>query len=98
MSENQIIHDEWDMLDAEARGFVLRVHLSNGCKHGSDPISVDTNEVVFIDSDGHKYFGSRSLYELPENLGFIHCVGSYKWITTNKFIALSKFLFMGDLL
>ncbi len=76
--------EEWNQLDSEHKKFVLRVRDSGGAKHGAAPCSKfndDINEA------------SVSFWTECEKLGFIECIGSCKWITTDKYAELEKELF-----
>lgn len=61
---------DWEKLTLEEKKFVLRVEESNGQKYAAEP---------YCDDKGN-YF-----YEKCEELGFVKCVGSYKFIITEKF-------------
>lgn len=78
-----ILLSDWNELDNEHKKFVLRVHHSNGCKHGAEPSSIDSN--IRCEPPNEEYFKGINLWEKTEESGFIECVGSYKWATTDKY-------------
>ena len=78
------LKSDWNKLDNEHKKFVLRVHASNGGKHGAEPSSMFNEE---IDEP------SIGFWHECEKLGFIACVGSYKWMSTDKYSELVRELF-----
>ena len=58
-------------LSEEEINFVQLVYMNQGCKLYQCIHQIDENNSV-------------NLYEKPEQLGLITCVGSYKWRTTDK--------------
>ena len=81
-----LIH-EWNKLDRHHKKFVLRVRDGGGGKHAAAP--------HYCDSDEKNEYGFKqiALCHKAEESGFIECVGSHKWITTNKFAELEAELF-----
>jgi hypothetical protein len=77
--------DEWNLLDKSHKEFVLRVLDSRGGKHGADPTHAETKE-----PDGFGGMKQIALWEKTEESGFVQCVGSYKWLVTDKFIKLHR--------
>lgn len=59
-----------EMLTEDEKRFVSLVFLNQGCKLSAD-----------IDSSD---YDQPPVWEKPERLGLVKCVGSYKWVTTNK--------------
>lgn len=82
---------DWNKLDSDHKKFVLRVRNSNGYKHGAEPACIDSNERH--DPPNEEYFKSIALWKLTEGSGFIECIGSHKWIVTDKYKDLEKLLF-----
>lgn len=83
--------DDWNALDTEHKKFVLRVRDGGGAKHSAAPHSIDSEERH--DPPNDEYFKSVPLWEKTEASGFIECIGSYKWITTDKYADLEAELF-----
>ena len=64
--------NDWYKLTEQEKSFVFRARKSRGGKYNCEP---------------HSY-NDIALWEKPEQLGFIECTGSYKWIVTEKFNSL----------
>jgi hypothetical protein len=83
--------EDWNKLDDDHKKFVLRVRDGGGCKHGADPSSIDSE--VRHEPPNEEYFHSTSLWEKTEESGFVECIGSYKWIVTDKYKDLEALAF-----
>jgi hypothetical protein len=78
---NATLVDIETLLSPEEADFVKMVYANPGCKISS---------VMHYVDDGSEYGTSKALYKLPEELGLIECVGSYKWIPKNLIMKLFK--------
>lgn len=79
--------NDWNQLDIEHKKFVLRVRAGRGCKHSAEPHHCDSEEK-------NEYgFEQIALWKKAEASGFIARVGSYKWVTTDKFADLERKVF-----
>lgn len=86
--------NDWNSLDIEHKRFILRVDKSRGGKHGAEPCSIGSD--VRYDPPNEECFKSIALWVKAEKSGFIECVGSYKWVTTDKYADLEKELFLNE--
>jgi hypothetical protein len=83
--------DDWNKLDSDHKKFVLRVRNGGGGKHAAEPHSIESAERC--DPPNDEYFKSIALWDKAEASGFIECIGSYKWITTDKYSDLELHVF-----
>lgn len=74
--------NEWLQLSKQEQEFCFRC---NGVKHGAEPHTYEPNGNWSEDKDDYVCV---NLWKKPEKLGFIECIGSYKWIKTDKFNSL----------
>lgn len=81
------ILQKWKQLSKDEREFVLRIKENGGFKYGGEPHYINSDE-----EDENGYKKQIALWENPEELGFIKCIGSYKWIVTEQYIELENYL------
>lgn len=84
-------NDDWNKLDNEHKEFVLRVREGCGGKHAAEPHSMDSD--IPLKPPNEDLFEVIYFYEKAEASGFIECVGSWKWLVTDKFNTLEDELF-----
>lgn len=84
--------EDWSKLDLDHKKFVLRVRRGGGGKHAAGPHSIDSGERE--PPPNEEYFKSIALWEKSEEIGFIKCIGSYRWVTTQKFSDLEVLVFL----